>query len=58
MVAAPVGLRPRFVFLAFPLIIAVGMWLRGRVYWAVVSVSVILLASLMAYSITSWKVFP
>ncbi len=58
MVAAPVGLRPRFVFLAFPLIIAVGVWLRGRVYWAVVSVSVILLATLMAYSITSWKVFP
>jgi hypothetical protein len=58
MVAAPVGLRPRFVFLAFPLIIAVAVWLRGRAYWAVVSVSVILLATLMAYSITSWKVFP
>jgi hypothetical protein len=58
LVAAPVGLRPRFVFLAFPLIMAVGMWLRGRTYWAVVSVSVILLASLMAYSIASWAVFP
>ena len=32
MISAPIGLRPRFIFLAFPLIIAVGTWLRGRAY--------------------------
>src|ERR1019366_4477197 len=39
LVASPIGLRPRFIFLAFPLIIAVGTWLRGRGYIAVLSVS-------------------
>jgi hypothetical protein len=58
MVAAPVGLRPRFVFMAFPLIIAVGAWLHGRRYVALVSVSVVLLAGVTAYSVTSWSVFP
>jgi len=58
LVSAPVGLRPRFVFLAFPLIIAVGTWLRGRPYVIVVSVSVVLLAAVTAYSVTSWAVFP
>ena len=32
-ISAPVGLRPRFLMLAFPLIIAVGTRLRGRAYW-------------------------
>ena len=32
LISAPIGLRPRFIFLAFPLIIAVGTWLRGRAY--------------------------
>ena len=58
LVAAPVGLRPRFIFLAFPLIIAVGTWLRGRAYASVLTVSIVLLGFVMAYSVTSLSVFP
>ncbi len=58
LVSAPIGLRPRFIFLAFPLIIAVGTRLRGRAYAAVVSVSVVVLVVAMTYSVTSFRVFP
>jgi hypothetical protein len=56
--ASPIGLRPRFVFLAFPLIVAVGTRLRGRAYLAVLSVSIALLAGVTAFSVFSWAVFP
>ncbi len=58
LVSAPVGLRPRFIFLAFPLIVAVGTWLRGRVYFAVLMVSMMLLALLTAFEVYSFAVFP
>lgn len=58
LIAAPVGLRPRFIFLAFPLIIAVGTWLRGRAYVAVLTASALLLGVLMAYTVTSFTIFP
>jgi hypothetical protein len=57
-VAAPVGLRPRFIFLAFPLIIAVGTWLRGKAYVAVLAASTLLLGVLMAYTVISFTIFP
>ena len=57
-VAAPVGLRPRFVFIAFPLIIAIGIWLRGRVYAAAVTISIVALIALTAYEVCSWAIFP
>jgi hypothetical protein len=58
LVAAPVGLRPRFIFLAFPLVIAVGTRLRGRAYGAVLSVSVLLLGLTAAYEVCSFAIFP
>ena len=58
LISAPIGLRPRFILLAFPLILAVGTWLRGRAYVAVLSSSVVLLAVAMAYSVASFRVFP
>jgi hypothetical protein len=58
LIAAPVGLRPRFIFLAFPLIIAVGMWLRGKAYVSVLTAEMILLGLLMAYTVTSFTIFP
>jgi hypothetical protein len=58
LVAAPVGLRPRFIFLAFPLIIAVATSLRRWAYAAVLSVSIVLLGVLMGYSVTSYAIFP
>lgn len=58
LVSTPIGMRPRFIFLAFPLIVAVGTRLRGRAYMTVVSVSVVLLAAAMAYSVCSYSIFP
>jgi hypothetical protein len=58
MISAPIGLRPRFIFLAFPLIIAVGTWLRGRAYVAVLSVSAAFLIAFTAFEVVSWRIFP
>jgi hypothetical protein len=58
LVAAPVGLRPRFIFLAFPLIIAVAMSLRRWAYATVLTVSIVLLGVLTGYSVTSFAIFP
>jgi hypothetical protein len=58
LIAAPVGLRPRFIFLAFPLLIAVGTWLRGRSYVVVLSVSTVLLCALTAFTVCSFQIFP
>jgi hypothetical protein len=57
-ISAPVGLRPRFMFLAFPLIIAVGTWLRGRAYTWLLTGSMVLLVFATAYEVSSWAVFP
>ncbi len=58
LISAPIGLRPRFILLAFPLILAVGTWLKGRAYVAVLCSSVVLLVVAMAYSVVSFRVFP
>jgi hypothetical protein len=58
MISAPIGLRPRFIFLAFPLIVAVGTWLRGRAYVAVAAVSTVGLIALTFYEVTSLRIFP
>jgi hypothetical protein len=57
-VTAPVGLRPRFILLAFPLVLALGTRLRGRAYGVVVLVSTALLITLTIYTVSSYKVFP
>jgi hypothetical protein len=54
----PIGPRPRFLMVAFPLIVAVATRLRGKSYIAVVSVSTVLLIGLTAYSVLSNAVFP
>jgi hypothetical protein len=54
----PVGPRPRFILLAFPLILAIGTRLRGKPYVAVVSVSAVLLVALTIYTTNSFAVFP
>ena len=57
-VSAPVGLRPRFIMLAFPLVIAFGTRLRGRYYtWAVV-LSVACLVVMTLTTLASSAVFP
>ena len=57
-IASPVDLRPRFIMLAFPLVVAYGTRLRGRMYTAAVLVSAALLVAMSALEFTSWAVFP
>jgi hypothetical protein len=57
-ISAPVGLRPRFIMLAFPLVVAFGTRLRGRAYAATLVVSSALLAATTALEFVSWAVFP
>jgi Mannosyltransferase (PIG-V) len=57
-IASPVGLRPRFIMLAFPLVVAYGTRLRGRVYAGAVVVSICLLVAMSALEFFSWAVFP
>ena len=58
LLTRPVGLRPRFIMLAFPLLLAVGTRLRGRSYVTVVSVSAVLLVAFSVYTVISNAVFP
>jgi hypothetical protein len=44
--------------LAFPLVVAYGTRLRGRVYAGAVVVSVCLLVAMSALEFFSWAVFP
>ncbi len=57
-VAAPVGLRPRFIMLAFPLVVAFGTRFHGRAYAAVVAVSVTGLVLMTWLELFSMAVFP
>ena len=58
MIAAPIGLRPRFLLLAFPLILAIGARLRGWAFPSTVAVSAVLLVTLTVVSASSFTVFP
>lgn len=57
-VASPVGLRPRFVMLAFPLVLAYGTRLRGRLYVGVVILDALLLTAVTILELGSTAVFP
>jgi len=56
--SAPIGLRPRFLMLAFPLIVGVGTRLRGRAYGWTVAASVCLLVVMTLSELASTAVFP
>ena len=56
--SSPVGLRPRFLMLAFPLVVAYGTRLRGRCYTGALVVSAASLVAMSALEFTSWAVFP
>jgi hypothetical protein len=58
MLTAPVGLRPRLVLDAFPLVAAIGVHLRGRWFQAAVIASVVGLVALTVYSVDTFAVFP
>ena len=58
LISAPVGLRPRFLLIAFPLIIAVATRFSGRTYQVIVTISGGLLVAMTAMAIFSNAVFP
>jgi hypothetical protein len=57
-VSAPVGLRPRFLMLAFPAIIALGTRYEGRTHRWLVAVSVLGLVFFSVLEIANTPVFP
>ncbi len=57
-ISSPVGLRPRFVMLAFPLVVAYGTRLRGRAYIGALVLSAGALLAMSALEFASWAVFP
>jgi hypothetical protein len=56
--ASPVGLRPRFVMLAFPLTIAAARRWSGKRFRELLIVSAVLLALMSYEMLTSFAVFP
>jgi len=57
-ISQPVGLRPRFLLLAFPMIIALATRYQGRTYRWLVAVSAVLLAGFTVLELASRAVFP
>lgn len=57
-ISAPVGLRPRFLMLVFPLVIAAAARWRGRAFLVVSSVSALGLVLMSVETLHSWAVFP
>jgi len=57
-VSQPVGLRPRFLMLAFPIVIALGTRYDGRTHRWLVAVSAVLLLGFTALELGSRAVFP
>ena len=57
-ISSPVGLRPRFLMLAFPLTIAAATHFEGRRFRAVLAISTIALTLMTVETLTSWAVFP
>jgi hypothetical protein len=57
-VSQPVGLRPRFLMLAFPVVIALGTRYEGRTHRWLVAASAVLLAGFTVLELASRAVFP
>lgn len=57
-ISAPVGLRPRFILIAFPILIAYSTTLRGRRWWIFIVLSVVALGLTTYLELFTWAVFP
>jgi len=57
-VSQPVGLRPRFLMLAFPMVVALATRYEGRVHRVLVAASAVLLVVFTVLELGSWAVFP
>ena len=56
--SAPVGLRPRFILLAFPIVVSFAIGVSRRTYAFLVAASALALVAMTALELTSWAVFP
>jgi 4-amino-4-deoxy-L-arabinose transferase-like glycosyltransferase len=57
-ISSPIGLRPRFLTIAFPLAIGYASACRGRTYRFVLALSVIFLGLMTFETMYSWAIFP
>ncbi len=57
-ISQPVGLRPRFLMLAFPMVVALGTRYEGRAHRWLVGVSAVLLLGFSVLELASRAVFP
>ena len=57
-ISQPVGLRPRFLMLAFPMVVALGTRYEGRTHKWLVGVSAVLLLGVSVLELASRAVFP
>jgi hypothetical protein len=58
LLSAPVSLRPRFILIAFPVIVAWALRFKGRSFRVVVALSLVAWAALTAFELYSWAIFP
>ena len=58
LISSPIGLRPRFILLAFPVIVAYALRFKGRPFTILVWVNGALLIGLTAFSFFTWTIFP
>lgn len=57
-VSAPVGLRPRFIMIAFPVLIGWATTLKGRWWVLLLCVSTVVMFWLSFYEFWTWAIFP
>ena len=57
-ISAPVGLRPRFVLMAFPILIAYSTTMQRRRWWILLGLSVAFLVTNTLFELFDWAVFP
>lgn len=58
LLAAPIGLRPRFILSAYPLLMGAAMRLNRVAFWLTLGLSAAGLVALTVFSISSYAVFP
>jgi hypothetical protein len=58
LMSAPVGLRPRFLMVAFPVFLAAARYVPRRWLWAVASVEAVVLAGLTFFTVTTLTLVP
>jgi len=58
LLSSPVSLRPRFILIAFPVVVAWALRFRAKGFHALVVLSLLGWAALTAFEFYSWAIFP